>query len=91
MCASLGYLGWHCLAQGRGTCPGMLALLSSPVRSWILTVLLVLVVAFVLMWLSRLLQRRDDGEPTRVSHAMSSASDFLRRRTRTGADVHASS
>jgi hypothetical protein len=69
----------------------MLALLSSPVRRWILTVLLVPVVAFVLMRVSRLLQRRNDGEPTRVSHALASASNFLRRRTRKDADAHATS
>jgi hypothetical protein len=69
----------------------VLALLSSPVRRWVLTVLLVPVVAFVLSRLSRLLQRRNHGNHTRVSSALSSASDFLRRRTRKEDPAHVAS
>lgn len=62
----------------------MLALLSSPVRRWVLTVLLVPVLAFVLSRLSLFLQRRNDGRHTKVSSALAKASGFLQRRTRKG-------
>lgn len=62
----------------------MLALLSAPVRRWLLMVLLVPVLAFILSKLGRYLQSRNDGQPTKPSRALVSASDFLRRRTRKG-------
>ena len=42
----------------------MLALLSSPVRRWVLTALLVPAVALVLRKIAQFLQRRNDGTPT---------------------------
>ena len=53
-------------------------------RRWVLTVLLVPVLAFVLSRLSRFLQRRNDGQHTKVSRALAKASGFLERRTRKG-------
>ena len=64
----------------------MLALLSAPVRRWVLMALLVPVIAFVLSKLGGFLQRRNDGQHTKPSRALVSASDFLRRRTRKGSD-----
>lgn len=58
----------------------MLALLSSPLRRWLLITLLVPVIAFILTKLGRLIQKRNDGQPTRVSGALLSSSAFLRRR-----------
>ncbi|ULE34687.1 hypothetical protein [Mycobacterium sp. IDR2000157661] len=59
----------------------MLALLSSPIRRWLLTVLLVPVVAFALRKLAQFLQRRNEGEPTRSSRGLMKLSSGLRRLT----------
>lgn len=59
----------------------MLALLSSPVRRWLLTVLLVPAVALVLRKLAQALQRRNDGEPTKSSRGLMKLSSGLRRLT----------
>ena len=57
----------------------MLALLSSPVRRFLLITLLVPAVAFVLRKIGLMLQRRNDDEPTRTSRALVKASSSLRR------------
>ena len=67
----------------------MLALLSAPVRRWVLMALLVPVLAFVLSKLGKFLQNRNDGRPTKPSRALVSAADFLRRRTRKGGEQKA--
>ncbi|MFB1299329.1 hypothetical protein ACAG24_027875 [Mycobacterium sp. pW049] len=64
----------------------MLALLSSPVRRWIVVTLLLPVIAFVLAKLGLYLQRRNGGAPTRLSRALLSISAFTRRRTGRGGD-----
>ena len=48
----------------------MLALLSSPLRRWLLATLLLPVIAFALSKLGLYLQRRNGGAPTRVSRAL---------------------
>ncbi|BDX34795.1 hypothetical protein TUM20985_53420 [Mycobacterium antarcticum] len=58
----------------------MLALLSSPVRRFLLITLLVPAIAFLLSKVGGFLQRRNGGEHTRISRALVSASGFLRRR-----------
>ncbi|MDY6998207.1 MAG: hypothetical protein SW019_16540 [Actinomycetota bacterium] len=55
--------------------------MSSPVRRWVLTALLVPAVALVLRKLARLLQRRNDGEPTTSSRTLFKLSGWLRRLT----------
>jgi hypothetical protein len=57
----------------------MLALLSSPLRRWLLATLLLPVIAFALSKLGLYLQRRNGGAPTRVSRALLSISTFTRR------------
>ena len=57
----------------------MLALLSSPLRRWLLATLLLPVIAFALSKLGLYLQRRNGGAPTRVSRALLSISAFTRR------------
>jgi hypothetical protein len=57
----------------------MLALLSSPLRRWLLATLLLPVAAFALSKLGLYLQRRNGGAPTRISRALLSASTFSRR------------
>jgi hypothetical protein len=57
----------------------MLALLSSPLRRWLLATLLLPVAAFALSKLGLYLQRRNGGAPTRISRALLSASAFSRR------------
>ena len=57
----------------------MLALLSSPVRRFVLMALLIPAVAFVLVKVASLLERRNDGRTTRTSRVLLSASGFLRR------------
>lgn len=59
----------------------MLALLSSPVRRWLLATLLLPLIAFILAKLGLYLQRRNGGAPTRLSRALLSISAFTRRRT----------
>jgi uncharacterized membrane protein YoaK (UPF0700 family) len=59
----------------------MLALLSSPVRRFLLTALLLPVLAFVLGKLGAYLQRRNGGQTTKVSRALLSASGGIRRFT----------
>ena len=48
----------------------MLALLSSPVRRWLLASLLLPRIAFVLSKVGLYLQRRNGGAPTRLSRAV---------------------
>ena len=57
----------------------MLALLSSPVRRWVLTALLVPALALVLRKIAQFLQRRNDGTPTKSSRGLMKASSGLRR------------
>ncbi len=64
----------------------MLALLSSPIRRWLLAAVLVPVVAWVLARLGRFLQRRNGGDPTRSSRLLMKASSGLRRLTRGRSD-----
>lgn len=59
----------------------MFALLSSPIRRWLLTVLLVPAVAFALRKLAQFLQRRNEGEPTKSSRGLMKLSSGLRRLT----------
>lgn len=59
----------------------MLALLSSPVRRWLLTALLVPAVALLLRKIAQFLQRRNDGQPTKSSRGLMKASSGLRRLT----------
>ncbi|HYO02553.1 MAG TPA: hypothetical protein VET27_12030 [Mycobacterium sp.] len=65
----------------------MLALLSSPVRRFLLITLLVPAIAFVLSKAGGLLERRNGGQPTRVSRFLVSASSFLRRIGKKGDDT----
>lgn len=58
----------------------MLALLSSPIRRFLLLTLAVPVLAFILTKLGRFLQKRNGGQPTRISRALLSSSSFLQRR-----------
>jgi hypothetical protein len=62
----------------------MLALLSSPVRRWLLVTLLLPLIAFVLAKVGLYLQRRNGGAPTRLSRALLSVSAFTRRRSGRG-------
>ena len=57
----------------------MLALLSSPVRRWVLTALLVPALALVLRKIAQFLQRRNVGTPTKSSRGLMKASSGLRR------------
>ena len=59
----------------------MLALLSSPVRRWLLATLLLPLIGFVLAKVGLYLQRRNGGAPTRLSRALLSVSAFTRRRS----------
>ena len=56
-----------------------MALLSSPVRRWVLTALLVPALALVLRKIAQFLQRRNDGTPTKSSRGLMKASSGLRR------------
>lgn len=58
----------------------MLALLSGPLRRWLLISLLVPAVAFVLRKLGFFLQRRNEGQTTRLSRTLLKSSSFLQRR-----------
>lgn len=58
----------------------MLPLLSAPLRRWLLISLLVPAIAFLLRNLGRYVERRNQGEATRVSRTLLSSSAFLRRR-----------
>ena len=60
----------------------MLALLSTPVRRWILASLLLPVVATVLTKLGHYLQRHNGGAPTATSRALLGLSSIARRFTR---------
>ncbi len=64
----------------------MLALLSPPVRRWLLATLLLPLIAFALSKVGLYLQRRNDGAPTRLSRALLSVSAFARRRSNRGDD-----
>jgi len=60
----------------------MLALLSTPVRRWLLASLLLPVIATILTKLGHYLQRRNGGKPTVVSRALLGLSSVARRFTR---------
>jgi len=60
----------------------MLALLSTPIRRWILASLLLPVVATVLTKLGHYLQRRNGGTPTTISRALLGLSSVAQRITR---------
>ena len=64
----------------------MLALLSSPLRRWLLATLLLPLLAFALAKVGLYLQRRNGGAPTRLSRALLSVSAFTRRRSNRGND-----
>jgi hypothetical protein len=66
----------------------MLALLSSPIRRWLLMALLIPGVAFVLAKTGGFLQRRNDGQSTRTSRVLMSASGRLRRLTKKREDEY---
>ena len=59
----------------------MLALLSSPLRRWLLATLLLPVVGYLLAKIGLYLQRRNGGAPTRLSRALLGVSSFTRRRS----------
>ena len=60
----------------------MLALLSTPLRRWLLASLLLPVIATVLTKLGHYLQRRNGGKPTAVSRVLLGLSSVARRFTR---------
>ncbi|KAA0092775.1 hypothetical protein CIW49_28740 [Mycolicibacterium sp. P1-18] len=60
----------------------MLALLSTPVRRWILASLLLPLIATVLTKVGRYLQRRNGGTPTAISRALLGLSSLAQRFTR---------
>ena len=60
----------------------MLALLSTPLRRWLLASLLLPVIATILTKLGLYLQRRTDGKPTAVSRVLLGLSSIARRFTR---------
>jgi hypothetical protein len=62
----------------------MLALLSSPVRRWLLVTLLVPLIALVLRRLGRFIEHRHDDRPTRLSRVLLKASAALERLRRRG-------
>ena len=69
------------VAVNTGNTCDMLALLSTPIRRWILAALLLPVLAFVLAKIGGFLQRRNGGQHTRISKALMSVSSFLNRRS----------
>lgn len=62
----------------------MLALLSSPVRRWLLATLLLPLLAVILAKVGLYLQRRNGGAPTRLSRALLGISSFTRRHSSRG-------
>jgi len=60
----------------------MLALLSTPLRRWLLASLLLPVIATVLTKLGQYTQRRNGGQPTAVSRVLLGLSSVARRFTR---------
>lgn len=62
----------------------MLALLSSPLRRWLLATLLLPVVGYLLAKIGLHLQRRNGGAPTRLSRALLGVSSFTRRHSSRG-------
>ena len=60
----------------------MLALLSTPLRRWLLASLLLPVIATILTKLGHYLQRRNGGKPTAVSRVLLGLSSVARRFTR---------
>lgn len=60
----------------------MLALLSTPLRRWLLASLLLPVIATILTKLGHYLQGRNGGEPTAVSRVLLGLSSIARRFTR---------
>lgn len=60
----------------------MIALLSTPLRRWLLASLLLPVVATILTKLGHYLQRRHGGEPTALSRVLLGLSSLARRFTR---------
>jgi hypothetical protein len=67
----------------------VLPLLSAPLRRWLLITLLVPAIAFVLSKLGQFLERRHDGQSTKVSRTLLSSSAFLRRRAGKRTDAEA--
>ena len=59
----------------------MLALLSSPLRRWLLATLLLPLLGYLLAKLGLYLQRRNGGAPTRASRALLGISTYTRRRS----------
>ncbi len=59
----------------------MLALLSSPLRRWLLATLLLPLIGYLLAKLGLYLQRRNGGAPTRTSRALLGISTYTRRRS----------
>lgn len=65
----------------------MFALLSSPIRRWILTALLVPVVGWLLSKWANRLERRNNGVPTRFSRVLRKSSAALSRLTKRRKDA----
>ena len=64
----------------------MLALLSSPLRRWLLATLLLPVLATALARIGLVVQRRNGGTPTRLSRTLLGGSGFARRFSGRGGD-----
>lgn len=62
----------------------MFALLSSPLRRWLLATLLLPILGYLLAKIGAYLQRRNGGAPTRVSRALLGISSFTRRHSNRG-------
>jgi hypothetical protein len=62
----------------------MLALLSSPIRRWLLAALLLPLVVWLLAKAGRFLERRNDGQTTTLSRLLLRSSSALERFTRGG-------
>lgn len=62
----------------------MLALLSTPVRRWLLATLVLPLVVLALRRLGRFIERRHDDRPTRSSRVLLKASSALERFTKRG-------
>lgn len=60
----------------------MLALLSSPIRRWLLATLLVPVLVLVLRKAGRFIEHRHDNRPTRLSRLLLKGSSTLERFSR---------
>jgi hypothetical protein len=62
----------------------MLALLSSPIRRWLLAALLLPLVVWLLAKAGRFVERRNDGQTTKLSRLLLRSSSALERFTRGG-------